>query len=183
MRVGEDATVPPSDPTPTPTPRMFGAYRLLRPLGQGGMGEVWEARHEGLDRPAAIKLMSRRLDPSGNRSDLKARFDREVRAMSRLRSPHTVQVYDYGVADDGTLFYAMELLDGLDLRTLVLRHGEEIRNPPQPWYTILVPILPFTGQRHDEELKALLWFLESLGRETDVRPISKRGWRPHAEFE
>ncbi|MCA9538571.1 MAG: HAD family hydrolase [Myxococcales bacterium] len=50
-------------------------------------------------------------------------------------------------------------------------------------YTHLVPILPFTGQRHDEELKALLWFLESLGRETDVRPISKRGWRPHAEFE
>ena len=51
------------------------------------------------------------------------RFEREARATAALKSPHTVQLYDFGVTDDGTLYYVMELLDGIDLDTLVKRYG------------------------------------------------------------
>ena len=102
-----------------------GSYELLEPLGQGGMGEVWRARHVQLERPAAVKRIRAELLASGGEdaTTVLRRFRREVQATSALRSPHTVAVYDYGAADDGAFYYAMELLEGLDLRTLVERHG------------------------------------------------------------
>lgn len=105
--------------------RKYGSYVLVDPLGKGGMGQVWRARHEMLGRVAAVKLIRWEMlgaDEERARQFLR-RFEREARATSRLRSPHTVAVYDYGVAADGTFYYAMELLEGLNLEELVRRHG------------------------------------------------------------
>jgi eukaryotic-like serine/threonine-protein kinase len=104
----------------------IGQYTLEEKIGSGGMGEVWRARHRMLIRPAAVKLVSsRELGSSAGRDpELRLRrFEREARATAGLKSPHTVQLYDFGITDDGTLYYVMELLDGMDLDTLVDRFG------------------------------------------------------------
>ncbi len=106
--------------------RELGSYRLEEKLGQGGMGEVWRARHRMLARPAAIKLIRPSLTGDarpGVSDDAVRRFEREAQAIARLRSPHTVELFDFGVADDGAFYYVMELLDGLDADTLVRRSG------------------------------------------------------------
>jgi eukaryotic-like serine/threonine-protein kinase len=99
----------------------LGQYILEEKIGGGGMGEVWRARHRLLIRPAAIKLI--RPQMSGDPELLLRRFEREARATAALKSPHTVQLYDFGSTDDGRLYYVMELLDGLDLDTLVRQYG------------------------------------------------------------
>ena len=100
----------------------FGQYELVERLGQGGMGEVWRAKHAKLMRPAAVKLI--RPDEADVRGQAaRARFHREAQATAALSSPHTVSLFDYGTAEDGTLYYAMELLDGIDLETLVKHFG------------------------------------------------------------
>jgi eukaryotic-like serine/threonine-protein kinase len=99
----------------------LGQYVLEEKIGGGGMGEVWRARHRLLIRPAAIKLI--RPEVSGDPELLLRRFEREARATAALKSPHTVQLYDFGTTDDGRLYYVMELLDGLDLDTLVRQYG------------------------------------------------------------
>jgi serine/threonine-protein kinase len=103
----------------------LGQYLLEEKIGGGGMGEVWRARHRLLIRPAAIKLIRQRAlaAMSGDPELLMRRFEREARATAALTSPHTVQLYDFGVAEDGRLYYVMELLDGLDLDTLVRQYG------------------------------------------------------------
>ena len=103
----------------------LGQYLLEEKIGGGGMGEVWRARHRLLIRPAAIKLIRQRAlgTMSGDPELLVRRFEREARATAALTSPHTVQLYDFGVTEDGRLYYVMELLDGLDLDTLVRQHG------------------------------------------------------------
>jgi len=106
--------------------RELGSYRLEEPLGRGGMGEVFRATHQMLARPAAVKLI--RPEILGSSSPAAARviierFRREAEAAASLRSPHTISLYDFGVANDGTFFLVMELLDGLDLETLVERFG------------------------------------------------------------
>jgi serine/threonine-protein kinase len=103
----------------------LGQYLLEDRIGGGGMGEVWRARHRLLIRPAAIKLIRPRAlgAMSGDPELLMRRFEREARATAALTSPHTVQLYDFGVAEDGRLYYVMELLDGIDLETLVRQHG------------------------------------------------------------
>ena len=102
--------------------RELGSYHLEEKLGQGGMGEVWRARHRMLARPAAIKLIRPSL--AGGVSDAALhRFEREAQVIARLRSPHTVNLFDFGVASDGAFYYAMELLEGLDADSLVRRFG------------------------------------------------------------
>lgn len=104
----------------------LGAYHLNHRIGEGGMGEVWRASHRTLARDCAVKLIRAELlcGQSGRRAEMaKRRFEREARVTARLKSPHTVALYDFGVASDGSIFYAMELLDGLDLQTLVERFG------------------------------------------------------------
>jgi hypothetical protein len=103
----------------------LGSYQLVERLGGGGMGEVWRARHRLLIRPAAVKVV--RPDTlEAQRSTALARFEREAQATSALQSPHTVHLYDFGRTEDGAFFYAMELLDGMDLQQLVEEFG------PQP---------------------------------------------------
>jgi serine/threonine-protein kinase len=99
----------------------LGSYRLVAPIGHGGMGEVWRAEHRMLARDAAIKLVRGRN--GGIPRDLVARFEREAKATAALRSPHTVQLYDFGRSDDGAFYYVMELLDGFTLDRLVDRYG------------------------------------------------------------
>jgi serine/threonine protein kinase len=104
----------------------IGQYTLEEKIGSGGMGEVWRARHRMLIRPAAVKLVTPRALGStpGRDPELRLRrFEREARATAGLKSPHTVQLYDFGVTDDGTLYYVMELLDGMDLDTLTTGFG------------------------------------------------------------
>ena len=106
--------------------RELGSYRLGELLGRGGMGEVYLATHRMLARPAAIKLIRPEVlaGENGTKAQLAtARFRREAEAAARLKSPHTVQLYDFGVTDEGRLYLVMELLEGLDLDTLVRRDG------------------------------------------------------------
>jgi serine/threonine-protein kinase len=105
--------------------RELGSYRLVERLGQGGMGEVWRAKHRMLARPAAIKLVRPEvLEGGGEHHDIALkRFAQEAQATASMRSPNTIELYDFGVSAEGTFFYVMELLDGFDLETLVQKFG------------------------------------------------------------
>jgi serine/threonine protein kinase len=105
--------------------REIGSYELVSRLGEGGMGEVWVARHRMLARPAAMKLIRPELLGTDWRSRDRAiaRFRREAKATALLGSTHTVDIYDFGLTEEGAFFYVMELLDGLSLEMLVRRFG------------------------------------------------------------
>jgi len=96
-----------------------GKYRLEKLIGRGGMGSVWRAEHLQLRSPVAVKLLDSAI--SGN-DQMLARFMREAQSAASLRSPHVVQIFDYGV-EDGTAFIAMELLQGESLAERLARLG------------------------------------------------------------
>ncbi|MEK6374397.1 MAG: protein kinase [Acidobacteriota bacterium] len=103
----------------TSTPReTLGPYRIIGPLGAGGMGEVYVARDPSLGRTVAIKVLPQRF--SGDRESL-SRFTREARSASALNHPNIVTIYEVG-AENGTPYIVMEHIEGSDLRTL-LRNG------------------------------------------------------------
>jgi eukaryotic-like serine/threonine-protein kinase len=106
--------------------REMGSYRLGELLGRGGMGEVYLAHHRMLARPAAIKLIRPEAlaGENGAKAQLAAtRFRREAEAAAQLKSPHTVQLYDFGTTDEGRLYLVMELLEGITLEHLVRAEG------------------------------------------------------------
>ncbi len=103
-----------------------GRYTLLRRLGAGGMGEVWEAHDPELERRLAIKVV--RTDAHHDR------MMREARALAQLAHPGVVAVTDVGVADDGRLWIAMELLEGGSARAWIAT--------PRPWRTVVEAFLP-----------------------------------------
>jgi len=106
--------------------REMGSYQVGEMLGKGGMGEVYRATHRMLARPAAIKLIRPEMIGGGNSTAGKLalkRFRREAEVAANLRSPHTVELYDFGVTDDQTLYFVMELLEGMTLDALVREHG------------------------------------------------------------
>jgi len=102
--------------------KRLGQYVLEERIGSGGMGAVYRAHHAMLRRPTAVKL----IDPDKTTDVSIARFEREVQLTSQLNHPNTIAIYDYGRTPEGVFYYAMELLDGLTLQSLVERFG------PQP---------------------------------------------------
>ena len=100
--------------------RRLGRYRLERRIGEGGMSEVWHAIDPKLERSVALKIL--RTDADTAPSHL-VRFEREARALSQLKSQHTVRVYDFGAGEDGFAFIAMEYLEGADLSRMVAAEG------------------------------------------------------------
>jgi hypothetical protein len=128
--------------------RALGSYELEDQLGKGGMGEVYRARHRLLARPAAVKLISPEAlnasRPEANRVIVE-RFRREAQAAATLRSPHTIELYDYGVAEDGTFYYVMELLDGIDFHDLVARYGPV---EPERVLQLIVQACDSLGEAH-----------------------------------
>ncbi len=102
--------------------RRVGSYVLLKQLGEGGMSTVHLARHALLKRPTAVKLIKlhRATD------ELVARFEREVKIASRLTHPNTIEIFDFGRAPDGTPYYAMEYVEGINFADLVERFGPQV---------------------------------------------------------
>jgi serine/threonine-protein kinase len=98
----------------------IGSYRIVRKLGQGGMGEVFEAVHETIERRVAIKLL--RPERARNAAAA-ARFFNEARAVNRIDHPGLVQVSDYGETPDGSIYIVMELLRGETLGQRLARRG------------------------------------------------------------
>jgi hypothetical protein len=119
----------------------FGQYTLEQKIGEGGMGEVFRARHALLRRPTALKLLPR----SRAGAEAIARFEREVQMTSQLSHPCTIQIYDFGRAADGTFYYAMELVDGLTLHQLVTRGGAQ---PPGRVAKILADVWASLAEAH-----------------------------------
>jgi hypothetical protein len=107
--------------------RQLGRYRIESKIGKGGMGTVYLARHALLRRPTAVKVLN--TERSGKEGV--ARFEREVQITSSLRHPNTIEIYDYGYTPDGTFYYAMEYLEGIDLGDCVQNDG------PQPEARVL----------------------------------------------
>ena len=126
--------------------RELGQYRLRRKLGYGGMGEVYLAEHRLLKRPCALKRIHPRYlhNPEQVR-----RFEREVQATAALRHPNTVEIYDYGRAEDGTFYYVMEYLPGASLEELVARHGPQ---PPERVVHILRQVCGALREAHEHGL-------------------------------
>ncbi len=99
--------------------KRLGRYALGEKIGSGGMGVVYRAHHDMLQRPTAVKLLH--VDKMNERAV--ARFEREVQITSQLTHPNTVAIYDYGRTPEGVFYYAMEYLDGITLEELVSRFG------------------------------------------------------------
>jgi len=147
--------------------RQMNQYRLGRRLGAGGMGEVYLAEHRLLKRPCALKLV--RPERAGDPTALE-RFEREVRATATLTHPNTIEIYDYGRAEDGTFYYVMQLLNGLTLHDLVARHGPL---PPGRAIYLLAPACDALAEAHGlglvhRDLKPANLFAAGLGGRHDV---------------
>ena len=117
-------------------------YKLVSALGRGGMGSVWVAEHLGLGTEVAVKLIDRK-SPSPNAL---RRFEQEARAAAKLRSPHVVQVFDYGV-DGTTPYLVMELLDGKSLATRLADDGQ--LTPAEIW-TVVSHVVHAISRAHQE---------------------------------
>lgn len=130
----------------------MGSYKLVEPINRGAMGEIWKASHQMLARPAAVKLIRRdRLVTSGTLSSesMLALFESEAQVTANLQSPHTIRLYDYGVASDGTIYYVMELLNGQDLESLVHECGPL---PPARSIHLLLQLCHSIAEAHQHNL-------------------------------
>ena len=127
--------------------RELGSYRLVAKLGAGGMGEVWRSEHRLLARSAAIKLIRAEAlyDPESS-AEIRERFRREAQTLASMTSRHTIAIFDYGVTAEGVFYYVMELLDGLDLESLVVDYGPQ---PAARVIRMLVQACASLAEAHD----------------------------------
>jgi DNA-binding NtrC family response regulator len=148
-----------------------GSYQLIERLGSGGMGDVWLARHQLLARPAAVKLI--RATAGGGYGEegraRRQRFEREAHATAELQSPHTVQLYDFGVTEAGSFYYVMERLRGMDLQRMVERYGPL---PPERAIFLLKQVCRSLSEAHalglvHRDIKPANLFVCRLGPEHD----------------
>jgi len=119
-----------------------GKYEIVELLGEGAMGRVYEARQLNLEKDVAIKVLHKHL---ANDPKVKKRFHREARAASRLSHPNSLHIIDFGEAKDGTLYIAMELLDGDDLLAVI---EEDAPLTPRRIYEIMKQILSALDSAH-----------------------------------
>ncbi|MFO0571609.1 MAG: protein kinase [Polyangiaceae bacterium] len=154
---------------PEPGDVMGGRYRLEERLASGGMGSVWRARHLELESDVAVKFMSPELvgDPSGEK-----RFRREALLAARLRSPHIVQVFDYGTVE-GQPYLVMELLQGEDLASRIASSGPL---PPARVVEIIEAVARALRTAHEagllhRDLKPANVFLERAGDDEVVKVL------------
>jgi tRNA A-37 threonylcarbamoyl transferase component Bud32 len=142
---------------------LAGAYRLLHPIGEGGMGRVWVADQIVLERRVAIKLLSPEIVETGVGREL---FEREARATARVDHPHVVRVVDYAVTNEGVPFLVLELLDGETLEERIQRSGPVSLADAR---TILAQTADALGYAHDSgilhrDIKAENIFLRRRAR-------------------
>ncbi|HWB76818.1 MAG TPA: serine/threonine-protein kinase [Nannocystaceae bacterium] len=102
-------------------------YRIVRPLGAGGMGEVWEAVHVVIGRAVAVKVLVPDLRPESTRAE---RMMREAKLVAKIEHPHVVEIIDFGHTGNGTPFIAMELLRGRSLFAVLRDEG------PMQWQRV-----------------------------------------------
>ncbi|HKT61039.1 MAG TPA: serine/threonine-protein kinase [Gemmatimonadales bacterium] len=168
--------------------RELGSYRLVQLIGRGGMGEVWHATHRMLARPAAIKLIKPEILGGSTDNATAAiirRFHREAEAASALQSPHTIRLYDFGQTRAGTFYFVMELLEGLDLETLVRRHGPQ---PPERVVYLLRQVCHSLAEAHERglvhrDVKPANIYTCRLGREYDFVKVLDFGLVKYDEDE
>ncbi len=157
-------------------PQRIGSYELIEPIGSGGMGEVWRCKHHMLRRHAALKVIRpETLGPTAgvDAATVLRRFAREAQATSELKSPHTIELYDFGITDDGAFYYVMELLEGRDLQSLVKTFGAL---PPERVVYLLEQICESLGEAHEQglihrDIKPANIFLCKLGLRHDFAKV------------
>jgi serine/threonine-protein kinase len=137
------------------------------------MGEVWLAKHRLLARPAAVKLIRQESQPGEVREQLVRRFQREAQVTALLRSPHTVQLYDFGMDESGSFYYVMELLNGLDLQHIVDRFGPQ---PAERVISLLRQACRSLAEAHERglvhrDIKPANLFVARLGGEYDYLKV------------
>src|SRR6476620_9290400 len=104
-----------------PSRVIAGKYELVALIGKGGMGSVWEARHQNLGTRVAIKFIEAEY---ANSQEARSRFDKEAKAAATIQSKHAIQIYDHGVTEDGKPYIVMELLTGEPLDKRIERLGQ-----------------------------------------------------------
>lgn len=133
MRIGSE---------PIPGQELTGSIRLVKKLGEGGMGSVWTAQHLALHTQVAVKFLAVHMAQDAAAA---ARFQREAMAAARIKSPHVVQMFDHGMSQDFGPYIVMELLEGETLSAFVQRHG---RLAPQYTAKILAQLCRALSKAH-----------------------------------
>ena len=154
----------------------LGSYQLDALIGKGGMGEVWRASHRMLARDSAIKLIRSEIlaRSTGKQAEImRRRFEQEAQTTAALKSPHTVGLYDFGTSEDGGFYYVMELLEGIDLETLVKQFGAQ---PPGRVVQVLQQVCKSLEEAHQaglihRDIKPTNIFLCRLGVECDFAKV------------
>jgi len=133
-------------------------------IGEGGMGVVYRGHHAMLRRPTAIKMLT---VEKVNETSI-ARFEQEVQITCKLNHPNTVAIYDYGRTPEGVFYYAMELLDGINLQSLVEKYG------PQPEGRVIAILRQVCGSLYEAHSQGLV--------HRDIKPanimLNRRGGEP-----
>ncbi|MCA9623119.1 MAG: serine/threonine protein kinase, partial [Myxococcales bacterium] len=119
-------------------------YRIVRLLGQGGMGAVYEAVNVQIDRRVAIKVLHTSMAASETSVQ---RFEREAKAAARIGSPNIVEALDFGTVSDGIRYLVMEYLEGESLRQ---RLAAEVALSPMTLLPIVAQILDGLADAHDK---------------------------------